>query len=187
MTTNTDNANRASGGALPLLPHVSSAHDAVDGVIADIAVDAGMLTLDYKICGDIENMVIADACSPARADGLWRQTCFEAFVSDGDIYCEFNFSPSTQWAAYRFASYRSAPAALDIQAPQIKRAAGAAELHLYTELSLESLPLPGPRPWRLGLSAVVETRRGGLSYWALRHEDGPPDFHRASCFTAQIP
>lgn len=185
--TNTDRANLQSGEGLPLLPHASSAHDGVDSVVAGFSVRDGLLTLDYKLFGDIENIILPDQSPPSRTDELWRHTCFEAFISDGNNYCEFNFSPSNQWAAYRFSKYRGAPIPVDIHTPPIKCVTGAAPLHLYTELSLASLPLSGARPWRLGLSAVVETHRSGLSYWALRHEEGPPDFHRASCFTAQIP
>jgi hypothetical protein len=44
------------------------------------------------------------AVAAARTDELWRHTCFEAFVrtSPAPAYYEFNFAPSTQWAAYRF-------------------------------------------------------------------------------------
>ena len=34
----------------------------------------------------------------------------------------------------------------------------------------------------LGLSAVVETRDGDLSYWALHHRAGRPDFHHPDAF-----
>ena len=43
------------------------------------------------------------------------------------------------------------------------------------------------QPWRLGLSAVIEENSGRKSYWALKHPDGPPDFHRADCFTLELP
>jgi len=35
---------------------------------------------------------------------------------------------------------------------------------------------------RLGLTAVVEDRAQGLSYWALKHVAEKPDFHRADSF-----
>ena len=34
----------------------------------------------------------------------------------------------------------------------------------------------------LGLCAVLESAEGELSYWALRHSAGGPDFHDASTF-----
>jgi hypothetical protein len=36
---------------------------------------------------------------------------------------------------------------------------------------------------RLALSAVIEETSGALSYWALRHAAGKPDFHHADAFT----
>ena len=42
--------------------------------------------------------------------------------------------------------------------------------------------VPAGRSLRLGLSAVVEEYDGMLSYWALRHPPGKPDFHHAAAF-----
>jgi len=39
---------------------------------------------------------------------------------------------------------------------------------------------------RLGLSAVIEAADGGLSYWALRHPPGKPDFHRPEAFALEL-
>ena len=38
----------------------------------------------------------------------------------------------------------------------------------------------------LGLSAVIEDRDGALSYWALRHPAGKPDFHHADAFALAL-
>src|SRR3979411_2974518 len=72
---------------------------------------AGSLVLSYLATGSIGDVE------------LWRHTCFEAFVrsSPGPDYYEFNFAPSTQWAAYRFNSYRSGiRVATEISAPRIE-------------------------------------------------------------------
>ena len=62
------------------------------------------LLLSYVVTGDIGGIVMPPAVAAARGNRLWQHTCFEAFVraSSGAGYYEFNFSPSTQWAAYRF-------------------------------------------------------------------------------------
>jgi hypothetical protein len=39
----------------------------------------------------------------------------------------------------------------------------------------------------MSLAAVVEETDGTISYWALAHADGPPDFHHPACFRAQVP
>ena len=81
-----------------------------------VRVSGGGLDLTYRVSGDLRNLLVAVAEPPARADDLWRHTCFEAFVSGaGGAYREFNFSPSGRWQAYAFSSYREgnllAPAA----------------------------------------------------------------------------
>ena len=39
---------------------------------------------------------------------------------------------------------------------------------------------------RLGLTAVIEDRTQGLSYWALKHAAEKPDFHRAESFQVAL-
>jgi hypothetical protein len=33
---------------------------------------------------------------------------------------------------------------------------------------------------------VIEEKNGALSYWALRHPAGKPDFHRRSAFAMEL-
>lgn len=63
-----------------------------------------------------EALRLPEAAMPARADGLWRKTCFEVFLRrPGETaYQEFNFSPSGEWAAYSFDDYRKHRHDLDI-------------------------------------------------------------------------
>ena len=71
---------------------------------------ADSLVLSYIVTGEMSNVRMPPAMAAARSDELWRHTCFEAFVraSSGAEYYEFNFAPSTQWAAYgRCSSRRS--------------------------------------------------------------------------------
>jgi hypothetical protein len=46
--------------------------------------------------------------------------------------------------------------------------------------------LPPDRAWRIGLSAVIEDTNGEISYWALAHPPGKPDFHHANGFAYEI-
>jgi hypothetical protein len=127
--------------------------------------------------------------TPERADELWRHTCFEAFVraSSGPEYYEFNFAPSTQWAAYRFSSYRNGMRAAEIGAPAIEVRSSPDCTTLQVSLELGRLPdLPSEATWRLGLSALIEDQSGGKSYWALAHPPGKPDFHHADCFALEF-
>ena len=52
-----------------------------------------------------------------------------------------------------------------------------------SELRLSaSIAVPHARELRIGLAAVVEEKSGALSYWALRHAPGKPDFHHPDAF-----
>jgi hypothetical protein len=118
------------------------------------------------------------------ADGLWQHSCFEAFAAvSGEVaYREFNFSPSGQWAAYRFGGERvrdlAAEALHPAPPPSLRFEHSASALRLRVALPLGSLPPLKPRQaLLLGLNAVIEDASGDLSYWAVRHPKPQPDFH----------
>jgi len=142
----------------------------------------GALTVHYVLRGDLSALRIPEYHSPQRADGLWRHTCFEAFViaGEGPGYREFNVSPSGEWAAYSFQCYRIAGEPVVGREPAIRVRRNAERLELTCEFQA-GFP-SGCRSLRLGLSAVVEEVDGGLSYWALRHPTGRPDFHHLDNF-----
>lgn len=170
--------------ALKLYP--DSHCDGVTAIAVDVAwLRTGVLLLSYELTGDIDEVRLPPIVAPTRADELWRHTCFEAFIRPGSnpAYFEFNFAPSTQWAAYEFDGYRSGMRAAEIAAPRIDTLIAPARLSLHATLELRALP---PGPWRLGLSAVIEEANGRLSYWALAHPAGRPDFHHADCFTCEF-
>ena len=142
------------------------------------------LLLQYELQGDVSRLRLPAPTRPGPADGLWQHSCFEAFVGvAGDpAYREFNFSPSGQWAAYLFRDQRQRDLAAEAAAgplePDIEQNATDAGLSLRAWLPLHALPVPQPgQAWDLGLSAVIETLDGQLSYWALHHPGERPDFH----------
>lgn len=129
------------------------------------------------------------AAQPGPADGLWRHTCFEAFVgtAQGAAYREFNFSPSGDWAAYAFSAPRQRASAEHLPlAPRLQWQQGDDTLTLDAWLPQGALPSADP-PHALGLSAVIETGDGRLSYWALAHPAPQPDFHHRAGWTARLP
>ncbi len=127
----------------------------------------------------------------ARKDGLWQHTCFEAFVAGGDTasYCEFNFSPSGEWAAYGFSGYRAGMRPLAAEAVAAARwEHGAGFLQLDLDLRPGTyIDRAADLPWHVGLAAVIEERTGVLSYWALHHPMAAPDFHHPQGFTIELP
>jgi hypothetical protein len=151
---------------------------------------ADSLVLSYIVTGKMSNARMPPVMAATRKDELWRHTCFEAFVraSSGTDYYEFNFAPSTQWAAYRFSSYRSGMgAAAEINAIPIEVQSSPDCYTLQASLELDRLSgLPRKALWRLGLSALIEDTSGHKSYWALAHPPGKPDFHHEDCFAHEF-
>jgi hypothetical protein len=152
---------------------------------------AASLVLSYIVTGKMSDIRMPPVMKATRSDELWQHTCFEAFVraSSRAEYYEFNFAPSTQWASYRFSSYRQGRrAASEISAPSIEVQSSHDCLILQASLDLDRMSdLPGGSTWRLGLSAVIEDTSGRKSYWALVHPLGKPDFHQADSFALQLP
>jgi hypothetical protein len=151
----------------------------------------GTLALTFALQGDLNALCIPAERPCRRVDELWRHTCFEAFLmaGDGPGYREYNFSPSGEWATYAFHDYRQANdqqtgVAADESAPVIRVQRNTQRMALKAEVSLELPPLY--RSIRLGLSAVVEAVDGSMSYWALRHPPGKPDFHHIDAFALQL-
>jgi hypothetical protein len=149
------------------------------------------LVLHYLVTGKISDLRMPPVAAPARADELWQHTCFEAFVRalPGAAYYEFNFAPSTQWAAYRFGAYRrEMSVANEVSAPLVEVQSSGQLYKLQASLELDGMSnLPSDAVWRLGLSAVIEEASGCKSYWALAHPPGKADFHHSDGFALELP
>jgi hypothetical protein len=147
------------------------------------------LALTYRLSATLPDLRIPEPRLPARADGLWRHTCFEAFIgsSDGPTYWEYNFSPSGAWAAYQFTSYREGmQALLKGGAPLITVTSTAESLAMQVRVDLSWLVRTGLPGMRLGVTAVIETQARVLSYWALNHPAEKPDFHHVDSFVLPL-
>lgn len=165
-----------------LLSHPDHPPLAVRSVQVEVRGGHDDVLLTYLIVGS-EKVVTPEWLPPDRAAHLWRTTCFELFLrfDDDQRYVEFNFSPSTRWAAYAFDGHREGRTELlrDVD-PFIERMEDGIEV----DCDLGGLP---HGELRIGLSAVIEEEGGVLSYWALAHPPGAPDFHHAACFGARLP
>jgi hypothetical protein len=172
--------------------HPSSTCTALDRIDVQVARhESHRLSLAYFLSGDIDALRLSPASPPKRGDKLWQSSCFEAFVtaSPGKAYCEFNFAPSLKWAAYRFDGYRKNMREIEKFEPlSMEASTHLRGYELSVSLNLNELPdLPANAIWHVGLSAVIEEKGGGMSYWALAHPPGRPDFHHADCFQLGLP
>lgn len=158
-----------------LYRHPDAPAGAIHSIDAELERMEGGAVAIFRILGDISRLVIPPLAEPVRADNLWRTTCFELFVTgEGGTYREYNFSPSSQWAAYEFDDYRTG----------MRNVAADIETELYQEKNeLQfSAKIRGEfaNPAFVGLTAVIEETDGAIRYWSNAFAPGNPDFHAAA-------
>ena len=175
---------------LALTCHPQTRTEAVHRIEVRVGrMPGGVLNLTYMLTANLAHLRVPDARAPAAADRLWQHTCFEAFVRVGaPAYHEFNFSPSREWAQYAFEGYRQR-APLDISAldPKLTVRRTSERLELDARIDLHRLsPAHARATLNIGLAAVIEDGEGALSYWALAHPAGRPDFHDPRGFALEL-
>lgn len=166
-----------------LQPHPDTPANAVTAIAVDIVREGAVLRLKYRATGRMDDVLIPAPANSERADELWKETCFEAFLKGaGGAYCEFNFAPSSRWAAYAFDDYRAGMREYALAPFYVEFASGPDWCELVAEVT------PGETgPWRVGLSALIEETDGTKSYWAVKHAPGKPDFHHSDAFELELP
>ena len=165
--------------------HPDAACEALRGVAARVTRNAGGgLEVAFVLDGEIERLRIPAPRTARMAQELWRHTCCEIFIArrGAPAYREFNLSPSREWAAYEFTRYREGRLLRDeALAPGIVVRTAPGQLHLRA-----CIPVADAQELAIGLAAVVEEKNGALSYWALRHAPGKPDFHHPDAFALTL-
>jgi hypothetical protein len=174
-----------------LTAHPSTPSDAVRSLGVQLrAEEPGILVFQYSLDADMSRVRVPLSGAGGRADDLWKHTCFEAFVAPADAlgYHEFNFSPSFDWAIYRFSAYREGMSPAEIgRAPEISVRRGDDGLELQSAVRLGHLAdLRDAHHLRIALAAIIEDENGRLSYWGLRHPPGKPDFHHPNGFALEV-
>jgi hypothetical protein len=167
----------------------------VSGDVPDLKISGNIsrhsrnLAIQYELTGALKDLMIPELSDrPVRRKGLWQETCLEFFVGpdDSDQYWEFNLSPTGHWNIYHFSAYRkgmheepaftSLPFAVSSQADAFL---------LSLKIDLEKISL-SDQTLDIGISAVIESIKGELIYWALIHTATEADFHRRDAFIIQL-
>jgi hypothetical protein len=174
-----------------LVAHPTTQSDAIQSLDVQLSVlSPGVLTLGYTLQADMSRIRVGPEGVPGPADDLWKHTCFEAFIQPcgSHGYYEFNFSPTRQWAVYRFHSYREGMTPMHMANPpdiSIRKAPNYLELQVTFPLPISAGAGAAQRP-KLALTAVVEEDSGRLCYWSARHPQGKPDFHHPDGFAFEL-
>lgn len=177
--------------AVVLTCHPDARSGAVRAIFARVRrMPGALLSVSYCLEGDVARIRLPPERPAHRAERLWEHTCCEMFISreGSTAYHELNFAPSGQWAAYAFTRYRERQA-LEGEAlnPRIAVRRTPTRLELDAEVRLERLsPALAAAALALALCSVVEDEDGTLSYWALKHPPGRPDFHHPDAFALEL-
>jgi hypothetical protein len=174
-----------------LVPHPEKAPAAVKTVEVEATRRDDFIVLTYAV--EPAGTLLLPAFGRERRDGLWRSTCFELFLRpDTGSYVEFNFAPLSAWNAYSFVDWRMGrrafqpdfePHLTDARLDDRKdRLPGRYELDVVLGAEIAALS-----PATVSLTAVIEEEGGRMSYWALAHPPGEPNFHHPDCFVARLP
>jgi hypothetical protein len=165
-----------------LVPHPDFTPVSVRGIEVMLACGGdGRWLIEYRVDG-VDDLITPALATPRRTNELWQHSCFELFIrpEDGEGYYEFNFSPSGEWAAYRFTGYREGMTDLPLGVPAIEWWGG----EMRAAVDLSGLP---DGDWCVGVTAVVEETGGKRSFWSLAHPPGKPDFHHEANLALEVP
>ena len=173
-----------------LVPHPEQRPAAVKSVDVEVQRGRDFVMLRYII--EPADTLVLPAFGRERRDGLWQGTCFELFVRpERGGYVEFNFAPLEAWNAYSFTNWRMGkrPYQPDGE-PRIVDSRMDGRKPRFPELYQLDVILSGDlmalAPANASLTAVMEEEGGVISYWALAHPPGPPNFHHADCFVTAL-
>lgn len=171
--------------AIPLRPFATAAPSWGLRLEAAATRAGGILEVGFRMAGETAGIVPACAPGPgSRRDGLWRDTCFEAFVAvAGEArYLEANLAPTRDWNVFLFDGYRLGMR-VDAASSDPSRTTAQDDGTITARFGLPLASLaPGDRVLEVGLAAVIRHEDGRLGYWALSHPGDRPDFHRREGF-----
>lgn len=145
-----------------------------------------LLTIHYALTGEIKHIFLPSlSVNPTREDNLWKATCLEFFlaVKDSPEYWEFNLSPSGDWNVYVMDAYRQVNMREEtrIQRLQFERQKHTNDFLLSTAVDLNPI-IQIEEILEIGVTAVIQTKEGGETYWALIHPAPEADFHLRESF-----
>lgn len=172
---------------LALQCHPAHPSRRVKGIGACASIDGtGNLSISYIVGSAAQHIEVGERKPPERLDNLWQTTCLEVFVRirQTPAYLEYNLAPSGDWACYGFTGYRTGMTSPDSGIPQVHSMADGEQYCVDAVV-----PLPSQyygQPLELAICAIIEETQGAKSYWALRHGEGPADFHDPDCFLHQL-
>lgn len=151
-----------------------------------LSLDRNFLMLHYALAGNTEDVLLPPvSLAPSRRDELWKRTCFEFFlaIKDQPGYWEFNMSPSGNWNVYRMDAYRRVGFREEAAISQLPFDFKKELIGYSLDISVDLTPLTEPEhELQMAITAILQTKDGKETYWALAHPAPQADFHLRDSF-----
>jgi hypothetical protein len=149
-----------------------------------------IFNIHYALTGEIKDIYLPSlSIHPTRKDDLWKATCFEFFLAIKDLpqYWECNISPSGDWNVYHMDAYRRIGFRGETAIQQLQFATQRTENGLLLDAGIDLNPIIRVgQVLEVAVTAVIQTREGHETYWALAHHAPEPDFHLRESFILQM-
>jgi len=148
------------------------------------------LSIQYKVHGDIDQIVFPmPSIPPSRKHDLWKATCFEFFIAipDQPQYWEFNMSPSSDWNVYVMDAYRQVNMREETAFTQLPFEFNKKNDKISINVNVDLNPIVQlEMNLDIGIAAIIQTKDGHESYWALAHPNPQADFHLRESFNLSL-
>jgi len=168
-----------------LIPYPAGNLPKID-ITGEIERTENRLSIHYVVQGETENIVLpVKSLSSSRKDDLWQATCFEFFLAipNQPQYWEFNMSPSGDWNVYIMDEYRKIgfreEKAISQLPFEFKHFDDKLSLSLSMDLSAIAV---FKNNLQISITAIIQTKDGNETYWALTHPGQQADFHLRESF-----
>jgi hypothetical protein len=149
-----------------------------------------ILTLYYLLTGNVGEVLLpSKSLTPSRKDELWKATCLEFFlaVKDQPGYWEFNMSPSGDWNVYRMDAYRRIGFQEETAISQLPFEINNESDEYSLEVSVDLSAIIRPeQDLQMAVTAIIQTKDGRETYWALAHPAPYADFHLRESFILSL-
>ena len=166
----------------PNIPRIS--------LTGNLSLHDHFLTLRYLLRGNIEEVLLPPgSLRPDRKDELWKATCFEFFlaIKNQPGYWEFNMAPSGDWNVYRMDAYRRIGFREERAISQLPLEINAESDAYSLEVSADLSAIIRPREdLQIAVTAIIQTKDGHETYWALAHPAPYADFHLREGFILSL-
>jgi hypothetical protein len=172
-----------------LIPYPANDLPTID-ITGEITREKNQLSIHYEVRGDIDQIILPPpSVSPARKDDLWKATCFEFFLAipNHSQYWEFNMSPSGDWNVYIMDAYRRVGFREEKAIPQLPFEFRKENSKLFLNLSVDLSPIIALGiGLQIAITAIIQTKDGNETYWALAHTGQQADFHLRESFIVSL-